>query len=122
MSLAELIGVGLLGGLGALARFALDGGLSRRLTATEFPFGTLAVNILGSFVVGVFAGGTLRGSGYLLLATGFVGAFTTFSTWTLESHRVAEDGRSALAVANIAVSLVLGVLAVWAGRHLGVAL
>ena len=121
MSGFAVIGVGLLGGVGAIARFVLDGAVSGRL-GREFPYGTLAVNILGSFVLGVFVGLTLSDSAYRLVGTGLVGAFTTFSTWALESHRLGEDRRLHAGLANFAVSLVLGVLAAWAGRHLGASL
>ena len=50
------------------------------------------------------------------------GAFTTFSTWVLESHRLGEDGEFQLGIANFAISIVLGILAAWAGRHLGMVL
>jgi CrcB protein len=121
MSMLTVIGVGLLGGLGALGRFALDGQVAGRL-GREFPYGTLAVNVLGSFVLGLLVGLALSSSTYRLLGTGFIGAFTTFSTWTFESHRLGEDGRLNVGLANFAVSLALGVLTAWAGRHLGAAL
>jgi fluoride exporter len=54
--------------------------------------------------------------------TGFGGAFTTFSTWALESHRLGEDGEVRLGILNFAISLILGMVAVWAGRHLGASL
>jgi len=121
MSGPVLLGVGLLGGVGAVARFALDGAVSERL-GREFPYGTLVVNLLGAFVLGVLAGAAVHGDGYRLLATGLLGAFTTFSTWALESHRLGEDGRLRLGALNLTVSLALGLLAVWLGRHLGSAL
>ena len=61
----------------------------------------------------------MSGTAYRLVGTGLIGAFTTFSTWMLESHRLGEDGQLRLAGLNLAASLVLGVLAAWAGRHLG---
>ena len=121
MSVALLLGIGLVGGLGAIARFALDGAVSRRV-GRAFPFGTLAVNLSGAFALGVLVGATLSDSAFKLAGTGLLGAFTTFSTWALESHRLGEDRRSALAGANFAVSLVLGVLIAWAGREVGGAL
>jgi CrcB protein len=121
MSLGLVLGIGLLGGVGAIARFALDGAVSRR-TGRAFPYGTLAVNILGSFLLGVFVGAALSPSAYRLVGTGLIGAFTTFSTWMLESHRLGEDRRLDVGLANFAVSLVLGVTAAWAGRHLGASL
>jgi fluoride exporter len=121
MSPLAVIGVGLLGGVGAVGRFALDGGVSGRL-GREFPYGTLAVNVLGSFVLGVLVGAALSQSAYRLLGTGLIGAFTTFSTWAFESHRLGEDRRLRAGLLNFAVSLILGVLAAWAGRRLGAAL
>ncbi len=121
MSAAVLVGIAALGGVGALGRFLLDGAVSAR-AGRGFPFGTLAVNLSGAFVLGLLTGAALGGDGLRLLGTGLLGAYTTFSTWTFETHRQAEDGRTARAVANLAVSLVLGLLAAWAGQQLGAAL
>jgi CrcB protein len=121
VSLGALVAVGLLGGAGAIARFLLDGAVSSR-AGRSFPWGTLVVNVSGSLLAGVLAGAALGDGEYRLAGTGLVAAFTTFSTWALESHRLGEDGQLGLGVANFAVSLVLGLAAVWAGRHLGGAL
>jgi fluoride exporter len=121
MSLAVVIGIGLLGGAGAIARFLLDGRVSEQ-AGREFPYGTLTVNVLGSFLLGGLLGAALSDDAYRLAGTGLIGAFTTFSTWTLESHRLGEDGRLRIGALNFAVSLVLGVSAAWLGRHLGAAL
>jgi CrcB protein len=112
------LGLGALGGVGALARFLLDGTVAGRL-GRSFPFGTLAVNISGALVLGVLAGAKLGDDAYELLGTGLMGAFTTFSTWVLESHRLGEDGQLRLGALNFLVSLALGVAAVWLGRELG---
>jgi CrcB protein len=121
MTLVAAIGVGLLGGIGAICRFLLDGSVAGRL-GRAFPYGTLAVNLLGAFLLGVLVGAALDDDAYRLAGTGLVGAFTTFSTWTLESHRLGEDGALAMGVLNFMVSLALGVTLAWAGRHLGAAL
>jgi CrcB protein len=121
MSLAVVLGIGAIGGLGAIDRFLLDGAVASRL-GRRFPFGTLAVNLSGSFVLGLLVGVALSERAYDILGTGFIGAFTTFSTWALESHRLGEDGQLRLGALNFAVSLVLGVLIAWAGRELGAAL
>jgi CrcB protein len=121
VTLGLLAGIGVAGGLGAIARFLLDGAVAARVP-TDFPYGTLVVNLTGALLLGVLAGAALGSDAYRLAATGLIGAYTTFSTWMFESHRLGEDGRLRLGAANFAVSLVLGLLAVWAGRHLGAAL
>ncbi len=121
MSALQVVGIGLLGGLGALGRFALDGRVAGRL-GRDFPYGTLAVNLSGSFVLGVIVGLALSENAYRLAGTGLLGAYTTFSTWMLESHRLGEDRRLHVGLLNFAVSLVLGVLLAWAGREVGAAL
>jgi CrcB protein len=111
------LALGVLGGIGALARFLLDGAVAGRL-GRSFPWGTLAVNISGALLLGVLVGATLDDDADRLLGTGLLGAFTTFSTWALESHRLGEDGQLRLGALNFAVSLVLGLDAVWLGREL----
>jgi CrcB protein len=118
VSAGVLLGLGMLGGLGAIARFLLDGAVAARV-GRAFPYGTLAVNLSGALALGALVGAKLGDDAYALAGTGFVGAYTTFSTWMLETHRLAEDGRTRAAVANVAVSLVLGLLAAWLGRELG---
>jgi CrcB protein len=121
VSAALVLGIGVLGGLGAIGRFLLDGAVSRRLGGA-FPWGTLAVNLSGAFALGILVGAALSGDASRLLGTGLLGAYTTFSTWALESHRLGEDGRPGLGALNFALSLVLGVAVAWAGRELGAVL
>ena len=121
MSVAVLVGIGVLGGVGAIARFLLDGAVAGRV-GRSFPWGTLAVNLTGAFGLGLLAGAVVDGDPYRLAAIGLLGAFTTFSTWALESHRLSEDGQVGLGVANFALSLALGVGVVWLGREIGVLL
>ncbi len=121
MTLAVLIGIGVVGGLGALARFSLDGAVASA-AGREFPYGTLAVNLIGTFALGILIGAAIHWDAYRIFGTGLIGAFTTFSTWTLESHRLGEDGQLRLAAVNFVVSLVLGVLAAWVGQHIGASL
>ena len=106
----------MLGGVGALLRFTLDGFVAERAAGSEFPWGTFAVNISGSFVLGVLAGASLHGDALRLAGTATLGSYTTFSTWMLEAHRLGEDGSLALAVLNIVLSLMVGVGAVVLGR------
>jgi CrcB protein len=121
MSVTVVIALGLIGGVGAIARFTLDGAVAAR-AGRAFPLGTLAVNLSGAFALGVLAGAAVHGDDLRLAGTGLIGAFTTFSTWALESHRLAEDGQVRTAAVNFALSLALGLAAAWLGRHFGAAL
>jgi CrcB protein len=121
MSPGELVLVGLLGGLGALGRFALDWAVSLRF-GLHFPFGTLAVNLTGAFALGTLAGAGLQGRAFLFAGLALLGAYTTFSTWMLETHRLLEAGRSKAAVANLAVSAGLGLGIAALGHALGAVL
>jgi fluoride exporter len=114
-------GVAVLGGLGALARWSLDGLVSARW-GREFPLGTLAVNLTGAFLLGLLVGAGVQGRALLLAGTATLGSYTTFSTWMFESHRLGEDGEHRLAVANLAVSLAAGLLAALTGQAVGAAL
>lgn len=114
-------GVALLGGAGAILRFVLDGFVQRRLDS-EFPAGTLAVNGVGSLLLGLLTGLGVTGNELLVAGTATLGSFTTFSTWMLETQRLAEDGEEALALANVVVSLALGLAAVAAGWGIGTVL
>jgi fluoride exporter len=112
-----LIGIGLLGGVGAVARFLVDGTVATRVV-TEFPLGTFVVNLSGAFAIGLVAGAALDDDAYRLLAVGLLGGYSTFSTWMYESQRLGEDGELRLGIVNFVASLVLGLVAVWLGRGL----
>jgi fluoride exporter len=106
------------GGAGALARLGVDGMVSRRLSGA-FPAGTLVVNGSGAFALGLVTGIGVSADVALVIDTGLIGAYTTFSTWMLETHRLTEDGRGGLAVWNIGGSVVVGVVLASAGWALG---
>jgi CrcB protein len=109
------IGVALLGGVGAVARFVLDTVISARWDG-GLPLGTLVINVSGAFVLGLLTGLDLTGNALLLAGTATLGAYTTFSTWMLETHRLAEDRARRTAALNIILSLVVGLAAAALGR------
>jgi CrcB protein len=112
------LGVGLLGALGAVARFLVDRAVSRR-SRGGLPWGTLVVNLTGTFALGLLAGAGVGDPFALLAGTATLGSYTTFSTWMFESHRLAEDGRGSLVLLNLAVGLASGLVAATAGWTLG---
>lgn len=116
-----LIGIG--GFLGALARYII-GGWVYSLTGVQFPWGTLAVNLSGSFLLGFFF--TFSTERFLIdptlraaVSIGFIGAYTTFSTLTLETLQLLESSSFLLAAANILSSAILGLLFVYFGTIIG---
>lgn len=115
-----LVWVGVLvgGGAGAVLRFLVDGAVSRR-SGGPFPWGTLVVNLSGAVVLGLLSGLALPHDVSLIVATGTVGSYTTFSTWMLETQRLAEERQNRYAVANAVAALVLGLAAAALGRWLG---
>ena len=115
MTITVWAGVVLLGGAGAVLRFLVDRAVARRV-ARPFPYGTLTVNLTGAVVLGLLSGLTLSHHASLLAGTAFVGSYTTFSTWMLETQRLAEERQAWPAVANIIGSVVLGVAAAMAGQ------
>jgi len=121
----EALWVGLGGFVGANARYFLGVWAAARF-GTTFPYGTFIINISGSFILGLIMG-TLEG--HVLspvvrwsMAIGFVGAYTTFSTWTYETLRLIEAGSWLLAAANVFGSALVGMAAVIGGVAMGRAL
>jgi fluoride exporter len=108
-------GVMLIGGIGSVLRFLVDRAVARR-AARPFPFGTLTVNISGAAVLGFLSGLALSKDAALLTGTAFVGSYTTFSTWMVETQRLGEERQMRPAVANIVVSVVLGLAAALLGQ------
>ncbi|MBR1901596.1 MAG: fluoride efflux transporter CrcB [Bacteroidaceae bacterium] len=109
--------VALGGGIGSVCRYLIS-----ILNTTSYPWGTFAVNILGSLLIGLLVGcvnkGSLPPELKLLLVTGFCGGFTTFSTFANESVGMMKAGDILLSALYIGASVVVGVLAVWAGLKL----
>lgn len=111
--------VALGGAVGTVARYWV-GGMVGRALPSRFPFGTLIINVTGSFIIGFFLtlvterisiNPNLR----LAIAVGFVGGYTTFSTFEYESFKLLEGGSGIAGFMNVALSLMLGFLAVWGG-------
>jgi CrcB protein len=120
------VAIAVAGALGALARYALEGFVSRR-AGGAFPWGTFVVNVSGAFVLGlVFTVMTeqLTVAPWLRSAVtiGFLGAYTTFSTFSFETYRLTEDGARGIAAANAFGSLAAGFTAVYLGVVAGRAL
>ena len=119
------VAIGVAGALGALARYGVEGAVARR--ATQFPWGTFIVNVSGSFLLGLVF--TLLGERLTVapwvrasVAIGFLGAYTTFSTLSLETYRLLEARSFALGAANVVGSVAAGLLALYGGVVLGRAL
>ena len=111
-------GVAVIGGVGAVLRFVVDRAVAARASGS-FPVGTLVVNLSGAILLGLVSGlalsDVLGHDAAFLAGTAFVGAYTTFSTWMYETHRLAEERQLWPAVANIVVSVLAGVAAAGLG-------
>ncbi len=118
----DLLWVGIGGFVGANARYLLGGWIAARF-GSAFPFGTFVINATGSFILGLIMGAleghVLSPVVRLAIAMGFVGAYTTFSTWTYETIRLIENGSLLLAAVNVVGSLVVGLVAVISGVAAG---
>lgn len=121
--MTQTIAIAVGGALGALGRYWVSNGIYG-LLGREFPYGTLAVNVLGSLVMGwlyiqllerLSVGPEVRG----LLLVGFLGAFTTFSTFSIETLNLLEQGAHWKAGVNIVASVVVCIGAAWLGLVLG---
>jgi fluoride exporter len=121
LSAGGWVAVALVGGAAAAARFLIDAELGSR-SDHPFPLGILAVNLAGTLVLGLVAGAALEGEALVIVAGGGIGSFTTFSTWVLDSHRLAEAGHTHLVWMNVGLSLVAGFAAVVLGHWLGASL
>jgi CrcB protein len=117
-----LLLVSVAGGLGAVARFLLDGLVRSRL-AVRYPVGTTVINVTGSLLLGLVTGLALGGlvsdSWHLVLGTGFLGGYTTFSTASVDTVRLLQERRLLAATANAVGMLVVSVLAAAGGLWLG---
>lgn len=123
LSLPQILVIMLGGSLGALMRFIVSSSVAEKF-GNSFPYGTLAVNVLGSFIMGFLAMFLVERIGIdpllrLGIFVGFLGAFTTFSTFSMETFNLLEQGDILRAVMNMFISVILSILAVWLGILLG---
>lgn len=113
------------GALGSLARHAVNQLAHERWLTTRFPVGTVTVNVAGCFIVGLLSGLiaseriALRLHWREFVFVGLLGGFTTFSTFGLDTFLLARTHSTSQAVLNVAVQVVAGLAAVWAGYALG---
>jgi fluoride exporter len=113
-----LIGIG--GLIGTLLRYGIGGALTRLKVGASFPYETLVINVTGCLAIGALAGlaetrGILGGTSRAVVFIGLLGGFTTFSTFGYETFQLARSGQVITAATSIALQVVLGVSAVWAG-------
>jgi CrcB protein len=110
------------GAAGAIARYLLGTYIGSRF-GVRFPYGTFVINISGCFLVGmsmaVLSRTMASPSWRYLIPIGFIGAYTTFSTFEYETLRAIQDGQLATGLLNVAMSVVTGFIAVWLGDALG---
>jgi CrcB protein len=120
--LISIVGIALAGSLGALSRYLLGRFIAERVGA-EFPFGTLLINVTGAFVIGLLFALTARKllspAWQTVLATGFLGGYTTFSTRSWEGVQLARGGSSRLSLLYFGGNLLSGLLATALGLTLG---
>jgi fluoride exporter len=110
------------GAVGAVLRYLVDRLIQRRMRS-DFPYGTLAINVSGSLILGFLTGAALHHglaiAWVTVLGTGLIGAYTTFSTFTFDTFRLLGSDAPSMAVANVVVSVVAGLGAAAAGLALG---
>ncbi len=119
-----MVGIG--GFLGSVLRFWMGSFIGGRLGA-RFPYGTFVINVSGSFLVGMIVTVLATKAHWspnwrYLIPIGFIGGYTTFSTFEFETLRLAQDGQMLMAILNVTLSVVVGFVGVWAGAVAGKAI
>jgi fluoride exporter len=118
----KYVAVGIGGFLGAIARYILGTYIGSHY-GVRFPHGTFVINMSGSFLIGLILTLLSRTSAspywYYLIPIGFIGSYTTFSTFEYETLRAVQDGQAITGPLNISLSVIVGFVAVWAGAALG---
>lgn len=117
----KLLAIGCGGFIGAVMRYLISGLVQNFSGSIRFPFGTLAVNVLGCLFIGLLVylvetRSVLSASTRLFVFIGLLGSFTTFSTFGNETLELLRDSKTTLALVNVGAQLILGLAAVWLGR------
>lgn len=123
IELYRLLLVGAGGFLGSVLRYVVGGYVQQASGSVQFPYGTLAVNVLGCLVIGALSAlaenrGVFTAEARLFVFVGILGGFTTFSTFSNETMNFLREGDTLRAVVNMAAQLFLGLGAVWLGRSI----
>jgi fluoride exporter len=123
----KILWVGTGGFVGSVLRYLVSGYIQELSGSIDVPYGTFAVNVIGCFAIGFLAElvemrGVLTAEVRVLLITGALGGFTTFSTFGNETMALLRDGQTNLALLNIGASIVAGLTAVWLGYSLAYAI
>ena len=121
--MGKLLLAGIGGFIGSTLRYAATGYVQQLSRSINFPYGTLAVNLIGCFIIGflsqlVESRGIFTAESRTFVFIGILGGFTTFSAFGNETMNLWRDGQNTLALANVAAHLVLGLGSVWIGRAL----
>ena len=121
--MTKILLIGLGGGVGAVARYLLSAYIQQAADNATFPIGTLVVNVLGCFTIGALSyladvRGVFTPETRVLAFTGFLGGFTTFSTFGNETLALLRDGENGYVLTNVTLHILLGLGAVWLGRAL----
>lgn len=115
-----IVMIAIAGAVGALSRYGISTAMSKAFASNDFPFGTLTVNVIGCFIIGLVMhiglnSDIISDNWRIIITAGFLGALTTFSSFSYETVTLFEKAQYLLAVSNIAVNMVLGLLATIAG-------
>jgi CrcB protein len=121
--MTNLLLIGFGGFIGSVLRYLTSGYVQQASKSIDFPYGTFFVNLLGCFIIGFLAQlaeehGVFTNQSRLFVFTGFLGGFTTFSSFGNETLNLVRDSQTMNALANVGANVILGLLAVWLGRTL----
>ena len=122
--MTNILLVGFGGFIGSILRYLVSGAVQQSMKRLDFPYGTLAVNLIGCFIIGVLAQyGEVRGAfsseSRAFIFFGLLGGFTTFSSFGNDTVNLVREGFVMNALANVGANVALGLLAVWLGRSIG---